>query len=138
MSKLSTFNNMAEEFLNQMSKTFPDEPKLRGYYQLFKATRKMSVRQPVKMFMESLEPYGIEIMTRNEDFFKLPDHVEYVERLSGKMGLIDYWSTMKPEVKNAIWEFFQGLYVLGMSVTGRDAQLHAVLAEVQKITSVKN
>ena len=66
----SQFNKMAAEFLSKMAVAFPDEQKITVYRQQFDILRMMNQKKPVEMFMENLMPFGEQILTKNEIFFK--------------------------------------------------------------------
>ena len=129
---LNSFNKLAEEFFTDMTRSFPREPKVKGYQIAFRAAKKYNNRKPVEMFMENLEPFGIQIINRDEAFFTKSEYVNHVQNLSGKMGLVQYWEDMKPENKNAIWEYMQSLYMLGMNVTGKSEELKTIMNNVNK------
>jgi len=62
MNASKQFNELALEFLNKMIKTYPDEHKIKEYYIMLSLMKETD--KPVEMFMSSLEPYGIQIMTK--------------------------------------------------------------------------
>jgi hypothetical protein len=129
----SQFNKMATEFLSKMAVAFPDEHKIIVYRQQFDILRMMNQKKPVEMFMENLMPFGEQILTKNEIFFKQDEFVDAVENISGKMGLIAHWDTMSEGTRNSIWEYMQGLYILGMASLGNQKELQ----EMIKITGFK-
>lgn len=129
MANFETFNNHAELFLKRMEETFPDETKIRVYRQKFDMVRTINSRKPVEMFMYNMLPYGEKILSRDETFFKQDEFVNNAESISGKMGLIKYWDTMNPKTKDSIWEFIQGLYILGMGSLGLQEDLQTMIAK---------
>lgn len=131
------FNKEAHNFLTNMCKTFPDEIRLRSYRLTFDTLLKHDFRQPVRMFMESLEPYGLEILTKDEAYFKDPLCVGAVETLTGKLGLVDYWDKMSQGTQTAIWDYFQVLYVHGMKALGKEAELGAVVGKAKAVNAAK-
>jgi len=131
MNASKQFNELALEFLNKMIKTYPDEHKIKEYYIMLSLMKETD--KPVEMFMSSLEPYGIQIMTKNEIFFKDDQYVNKAESISGKLGLIKYWDNTPQETKNAIWSYIQNLYALGMKCTGKIDDFKLILAESTKI-----
>ena len=123
------FNDLASTFLSRMEETFPQEPKVRLYRQQFILVQEMNPRKPVEMFIENMEPFGEKILTRDEKFFKQEEFVNNAESISGKMGLIKYWDSMNPKTKNSIWEYIQGLYILGMGSLGKNKELQEMIAQ---------
>jgi hypothetical protein len=121
------FNDLAETFLSRMEETFPNEPKIKIYRQQFSVVQSMNSRKPVEMFMENMFPFGEKILRKDEMFFKKDEFVNAAESISGKMGLIKYWDTISDQTKNSIWEYIQGLYILGMASLGYQAELQELI-----------
>lgn len=121
------FNDMASVFLAKMEQTFPNEPKIKVYRQQFALVQGMNSRKPVEMFMESMYDYGEQILTKDEKFFKQDQFVNKAESISEKMGLVQYWDSMTPQTKNAIWEYMTGLYILGMGSLGKQQELQEMI-----------
>lgn len=121
------FNDMATTFLSRMEKTFPDEPKIKLYRQQFCLVQGMNSKKPVEMFIENMYDYGDQILSKDEKFFKQEQFVNKAESISEKMGLIQYWDSMSEQTKNAIWEYIQGLYILGMGSLGKSNELQEVI-----------
>lgn len=121
------FNEQADEFLSKMIKTFPNEPKSKELKFYFDSIRKINYKKPIEIFMASLKPYGLQIMSKDEYFFKNDQYVDTVESMSGKLGLIEYWDKLPNETKEAIWHYFQVLYVLGMKSLGLKDELTKIL-----------
>jgi hypothetical protein len=121
------FNDLATTFLARMEETFPHEQKIKLYRQQFALVQGMNSRKPVEMFMENMMPFGEKILSRDEMFFKQDEFVNNAESISGKMGLIQYWDSMSDKTKNAIWEYMQGLYILGMGSLGKNKELQELI-----------
>lgn len=130
---LTNFNKMAEEFLERLVEYFPQEDKIRTYRVKFLLLKKLNNKKPVEMFMENLEPFGLQIINRDEDFFKKPSHVNHVENISGKIGLVDYWESTDSETQNSIWEFIKSLYLLGMNAIGKHDELIQIIKNNKNI-----
>jgi len=131
MDPFKKFNTLAIEFLSKMAVTFPHENKITEYKFLFETIQRMDYKKPVEMFMASVEPYGLQVMSKDENFFKTSkDVVVRAESLSGRLGLIDVWESTSPETKNSIWTYLQSLYVIGMKAMGLDDQLKMVIKQV--------
>ncbi len=133
MATFQQFNTYATEFLNRMVQTFPDEKKIQVYLFKFETLKLMNNRKPVEMFMDNIYPFGEQIMTHNENFFKKDEFVNSAENISGKIGLIDHWDSINNETKNAIWEYIKGLYILGMSCLGKEEELQTLLKKIGMI-----
>lgn len=114
----SQFNKMAMEFLLKMEKSFPNETKINLYRKKYEMLQSINAKKPVEMFMESMLPFGEQILSKNEMFFQQDEFVDSAENISGKIGLVKYWENMEQYTKDAIWEYIQGLYILGMGSLG--------------------
>jgi len=97
------------------------------YFLKFEAVKMFDSKKPVEMFMENIYPYGEQILTHNEDFFKKDEFVNGAENISGKIGLIDHWDSLDEKTKNTIWEYMKGLYILGMACLNKEAELSIIL-----------
>ena len=128
---LNSFNKLAEEFFDRMSKSFPQEPKIKGYQTAFRTAKKYNNKKPVEMFMSNLMPFGYQIVSKDEEFFRQDKYVDHVQNLSGKMGLNHYWDNMTQENRDSIWEYMQSLYMIGMSAIGRQEELANIVKMVQ-------
>jgi len=118
---------MATTFLSRMEETFPHEQKVKVYHRQFVLVQGMNSKKPVEMFMENMMPFGEKILSRDEKFFKQDEFVGAAESISGKMGLIQYWDSLNDKTKNSIWEYMQGLYILGMACMNMQTELQELI-----------
>ncbi len=123
----SQFNKMAMEFLLKMEKSFPNETKISVYRKKYEMLQSINAKKPVEMFMESMLPFGEQILSKNELFFQQDEFVDSAENISGKIGLVKYWENMEQYTKDAIWEYMQGLYILGMGSLGYSDELKIMI-----------
>jgi hypothetical protein len=131
MDALRKFNDNASEFLQKMAKTFPNEPKIGEYKGMFEGLRLINQKTTVELFMAGVEPYGAQILRRDEQFFKTDQYVKEAESMSGRLGLVEIWDSIDAQTKDAIWSYMQTLYVLGMKSLGKEAELKAVIASIR-------
>lgn len=116
---IDNFNQLVDEFFRKMMVFFPEERKhLMIYYGKFKAACLLSPQEPANKIVIPLMPYGEHILQRNEDFFKKEEYEKAVQDLCGGINVVKKWDSMKPEVKIALWEYFESIYALGMIVIG--------------------
>ena len=121
------FNDHAEIFLRRMHETFPHEKKIVSYQAKFDMVSSMDGKKPVEMFMDSMFPYGEQILSRDENFFKQDYFVNKAESISQKMGLVNYYDSMNQETRDTIWEYIQGLFIMGMGIQGRISELQELI-----------
>lgn len=128
------FNDLAIEFLTRMEETFPQEPKIKSYRVKFDWIMCVDSKKPVEMFIENLEPFGEQILTGDEMFFKQQsDAINNAESISGKMGLVKYWDSLPTKTKDAIWEYMRGLYMLGMATLNKHEDLKKMIAKTNYV-----
>lgn len=119
---VKAFNSLAEEFFGRLEHRFPDENKIVVYKMAF-LNLKTNIRKPVEMFMETLIPFGKEILAHDDSFFKQENIVDRAESFSGKLGLLDRWENLTKQTQESIWTYVQNLYILGLSALGMDDEL---------------
>jgi hypothetical protein len=130
MDPFVKFNATADEFLRKMIISFPKEKKISEYKLMFDGIKFVDHKKPVFLFMSSLEPYGLQVMSKDENFFKKDQFVENAESMSGQLGLTEYWDSMHPETKKSIWSYTQTLYILGMKATGHEKEFQDIIKSV--------
>jgi hypothetical protein len=111
------FNRILDEFMSKMVTSFPEQPKLAGYYRAFKVAKLYNAELPLQIFMGGCMSFKEEISTRNEYFFKTrKTFVTGCSKCSSfgeDTGLVEYWERISETTKNSIWEYVQTLFVLG-------------------------
>ena len=111
------FNNILNEFILKMIKTFPDQVKLNGYYKAFKISRLYNDELPLHIFMGGCLSFKTQIKTKDENFFK--QRTEFVNKcnkyssFSNDIGLVEFWDNISDLTKKSIWEYVQTLFVMG-------------------------
>ncbi len=127
------FNEMAYEFLCKMRNTFPNEEKISSYISKFELliNNKILKNKPVLMFMDSMTPYGEQILRKDEIFFKKDEYVNKAEKISGRLGLIDHWDSMSNHVKDIIWEDITNLFLLGSLCIGKEEEIKILLNKIK-------
>ena len=108
MSSVGTFNDMLEQFISELEKTFPEEKAFKKYHTSFDIMRAANPRKCVDAFMKGAGKYSSQIMQKDESFFS-----EFTE-----LPLDKYWtSDISDGTRNAIWQYLQTLNILGMTIT---------------------
>ena len=81
-----------------MMNQFPEEPKLKKYYNTYKITKMYDSKLPIKIFMGSTLKFKDQIKTRDAEFFK--NRKTFVNKLvefssfTDEMGLSQYYDTL--------------------------------------------
>ena len=114
MSSVGTFNDMLEQFINELEKTFPEEKAFKKYHTSFDIMRAANPRKCVDAFMKGASPYSSHIMQKDDSFFS-----EFTD-----LPLGNYWNDeLSDNTKSAIWQYLQTLNILGMTITTIPAEM---------------
>lgn len=120
----TSFNNILNEFICKMAKTFPQESKIKVYYRMFEMARKYNPHVPMRVFMGGCIQFEEQIKNRDADFFlERPTFVRKCVNFSSfsdDLGLKKYWDGLNEKTKNNIWDYIQTLYVLGEKYISND------------------
>jgi hypothetical protein len=112
MSTISAFNDMMEQFLEELVQTFPEEQAMKKFQMSFEILRKANSRACMENFMRSVKPYASQIMAKDAAFFL--ENEDVLKDFSLKSIWTDDIST---GTKDAIWQYLQTLYMLGMTIS---------------------
>jgi hypothetical protein len=113
ISYVKVFNQVVDEFFNELMETFPEETKIKVHYNLFQTICKTNIRKPCNDFMLGSIPYLEKIAMKDEDFFKSPDKPS----LLSSMNIEKHWTPELSETtKNAIWKYIKSFFVIGVNV----------------------
>jgi len=111
MTSVTAFNDMLEQFIDELRQTFPGESGIKKYQASFEIFRKSNPRKCVETFMNAISPYANEITSKNEAFFERD--LDFLKDLSIKSN----WTPdLSQTTKDAIWQYLQTLYMLGTTI----------------------
>jgi len=116
-TSLKAFNDMLEQFVQELIQTFPDEKCLKKYAIKIDMLRNSNPRKCVNKFMKKIKPYSDFIMKKDESFFVgLPEGREVPEWFED-LNLHKNWTPdLSQTTKDAIWQYLQTLYMLGTTI----------------------
>ena len=129
MATLSAFNDMMDQFVNELVQTFPEENQFQKYQMAIELLRKTNPRKILERFMRGAQPLSDRIMARDESV--IPD-VQIKE-----LDLAKIWTPeLSSSTKNAIWQYLQTLLILGTTISSlpQDA-LNAIEAVAKQLVS---
>jgi len=124
---LTEFNNTLDEFITKLINQFPDEYKLKTYYNTFKITKMYDKSLPIKIFMGGCLKFTDQIKNRDSEFFIQTK--EFVTKLknctsfSDDIGLVKYWEDLSEISKKSIWDYVQTLYIIGEMYIKKDTSI---------------
>jgi uncharacterized protein (UPF0147 family) len=120
---------MMDNFLSELSKTFPDEPGVKKYKTSYELVRKANPRKCVESYMAACTEYSQQIMNKDESFF-----VEQGETISflKDMNIKKHWEdpNLSQGTREAIWQYIQTLYVLGTTITSFPPEALGMIEDV--------
>lgn len=131
---ISAFNDMMQQFLDELVLTFPETKSFSKFQSQFKLLRKTSPRTPMNNFMESITPYANSVMQRDEKFFR--EHADNIPFLKS-LDINSIWTDdLSDSTKGAIWQYLQTLYILGTTISTLPAETLSMIESVaQKCAS---
>lgn len=125
---ISAFNDMMQQFLDELVLTFPDTKSFGKFQSQFKLLRKTAPRSPMNNFMESITPYANSVMQRDEKFFQ--EHADTIPFLK-RLDIKSIWNeNLSETTKGAIWQYLQTLYILGTTISALPAETLSMIESV--------
>ena len=123
MASVQAFTTVMDEFLTEFKEVFPDEKKIKVYYNSFVTLKKTNGRKVLDLFMSKASTLGDKITKRDESIFDEDD-------MFPDLNLSELWKTTDNDTKDAIWQYLNTLYVLGSTISALPSEL------IQTIESV--
>jgi len=125
---VSAFNDMMQQFLDELVLTFPEEKSFKKFQNSFQLLRKTNPRSPMNNFMESISPYINSVMKKDEVFFK--EHATTIPFLK-KLNLSAIWTDeLSQNTKDTIWQYLQTLYILATTISALPAETLSMIESV--------
>ena len=122
-TSVGTFNDMLEQFLNELEETFPEEKSFKKYHTSFDIMRKANSKKCVEVFMKVATPLSAQIMSKDDSIFSSE---EFSDLDIGK-----YWNDdLSENTKNVIWQYLQTLNILGMTITNIPPEMLSMVENV--------
>lgn len=126
MASLESFINVMDEFLNELSDTFPNVNKLKTYKTKFGLIKNTNPRKVLNTFMNSVLPIEDVILNKDESYI-LNGNSDFLEDMGARMWWTDNLSS---NTKDAIWRYLNTLLFLGKALT---ALPEGMMSEIESI-----
>ena len=123
ISYIKIFNQVVDEFFNELMEIFPDEQKIKVKYTLFQTLAKANVKKPCMEFMTKSIPYLEKVAMRDEAFFTGEDTPNIIQALNVK----NVWNDLSPQTKQAIWKYIQSFFAIGVKIVEMPPETHSIL-----------
>ena len=120
MASVDTFNELLLQFVDELAHTFPENTIVKTYRNTVSMLIKKDPGVCLETFMKNVKPHEDLIRNQDEQIF------EELSRSYGILKTLDLESMWKSELSDAsraaIWQYVQGLYVLGNNVSEEEVQ----------------
>jgi len=124
VSYVKIFNQVIDEFFNELIEIFPEEKKIKVQYTLFQTIIKANAKKPCVEFMTKSIPFLEKVAMRDEQFFIGDERPQLLEALNVKK----IWTPdLSPVTKNAIWKYIQSFYTIGINIVEMPPETHQIL-----------
>jgi len=121
---IKIFNQIVDEFFNELIEIFPEETKIKTKYILFQGIIKVNIKKVCLEFMINIIPYLEQIAMRDEQFFLGNGKPKILEG-------IDLWKTdLSPATKIAVWKYIQSLITIGSNVIEMPEEKHNLISYI--------
>ncbi len=109
---LDTFNGLLVDFVEELGRTFPDEPSLVTAPGELKLLMAVDKRAALETFMDTLAPYTDLVTTKDSALFSRDI------KLGGSIDMKKLWNSpsLSAASKDAIWQYIYSLFMVGMSL----------------------
>ena len=129
MASVKAFNEMMGQFLMELIETFPEEKGLKKYMIKFELLKDTNPRKVVEKYMTNIAPYTDKLSNRDESIFTdESSELDFVKAFNVKKC----WPNATEATKNAIWQYLQTLYMLGVTINSIPADTLTMIENVAK------
>jgi hypothetical protein len=133
ITTVNAFNDMMEQFLNELNMTFPENKSVIKFQASFELLRNTTPRKILDNFMDAVTPYTKKIMSRDETF--ITEDAKNIPTIS-EIDLGTMWGQASEQTKGAIWQYLHTLIVLGTTIKSFPSDTLTMIEELaQKCAS---
>jgi hypothetical protein len=100
-SFVKAFNDVLEQFFQELMTMYPDNSKIKLNHTLFATLCKTNVKKPAIEFMESAIPHLEKMANRDESVMFAPNRPEIVDKLNVPV----LWAGMSEATRASIWDY---------------------------------
>ena len=122
ISYVKIFNQVVDEFYNELIEIFPEEVKIKVQYTLFQTIIKVNSKKPCTEFMTKSIPFLEKIAMRDE---QLVNNFPFLENI--------WTSDLSNATKNAIWRYIQSLFTIGFKIIEMPIETHDIINYIIKL-----
>jgi len=141
MEYIKMFNQLVDDFFNELIEIFPEENKIKVQYNLFQTLCKTNIRKPCNDFMNGSVNYLEKIAMRDEEFFIGDDKPGILK----SMNWDRIWTPeLSDNTKTAIWDYIKSFFTVGIKVVEMPSETHDLInyiitnGNITNITNITN
>ena len=125
---LGAFNDMMEQFVNELIQTFPEEMAFQKFQVSLELLRKTNPRKILDGYMKAVGPIQDRIMSRDQSVMH-DVTCEFIQDLK----IHNIWTPdLSDNTKNAIWQYLQTLIILGSTISALPQEALSAIEAVAK------
>jgi len=103
------FNQVVDEFFNELMELYPKNNNVKVKYNLFLTISAVNIKKPAIDFMNRVVPYLEQIAMRDEEFFLSENSPDII-----KANIKSIWTPdISETTKNAIWKYIKSFITIG-------------------------
>lgn len=112
MTSVKAFNTLMQQFLDELSRVFPKDVRLKTYAAQFPMLCQANIRKPMEVFMEAYSGQQEKVRNKDETLF---DAVPTL--FNGNIDVKSMWALCDAPTKEAIWKYLQHLMFMATTVS---------------------
>ena len=123
-SPLSLFVNQLSSLGKELNDMYPDDIDIKMAKNTIETMRILNPKKLFEIFSNFVLPYKDQILSRDDNFFLEMDYTKLLnagdsDGLSTVMNLKKYWSSMSPQTRECMWQYFGVLLKLTEKINGQ-------------------
>lgn len=112
MASVQAFNELMDQFIQELRATFPEETAIKKWYNAFDMMKGTNSKGVMEVFMAGVAPYSQQLMAKDESILLSGDI-----KLLQDLNLKNLWTPdLSANTKNAIWQYLQTLFMMGTTI----------------------
>lgn len=124
MTTTAAFNTLFKSFIEDLSRSFPEEGKLALFCESFDDLCRVNAKKPMELFVATLAPHADLVMTKNAQLFDQP--------LDIGIDISSLWKNedFSDASREAVWSYLQSLFLLGTTCMNLPPELLTTIEQV--------
>ena len=124
ISYVKMFNQVIDEFFQELMEIFPEEKKIKVRYNLFQTICKANSKKPCKDFMYGSVNYLEKIAMKDGTLFTGLNKPKFLEDINFEKLWV---SGISDNTKNIIWTYIKTFFSIGIKIIEMPVETHALI-----------